>query len=746
MFGARVPVTVSRRIIWLCLVLLCIPAVGAVNAEWTIEPDTCIRASDPEAGTACTPALNNTGNTATNISVNRVNQSPTGFNATEPNATFFQLKPGETQPFDVNYNVTVDPSITYTAVYNVSSSDAAPQEQYLNITIQPAVSPLINVGITPQEIVQKETVQVVANVTSRTAFNITDAVVTVTTPDGAVYQDIPMKHTQQGIVSEWRLFYPNGTNVTGVNTTITGVYTVNVTAMDEIGNKQTATAAFTVRPFLNDTLETLGEVYEQGDIGTIVYQVTDVTGNGVPGAHVNFSIHSDNLPFPLENDGNPYTTGSNGYTQTLPSFTLDDDFTAGLYTLVANATWTDPDTGYKVRRETRHRFAVEHTSNLTVQPDTGAVWTPGDTVNFHTVVSRNGLLQDPDAIGLRLFDPSGNEIHTASSAGWTQQHAGIYNTSYQLPETENTATGKYWAEIQVHKTPDATTRYIPFTVTTESTKRVGPFDINVTVQNSTRQQGSSVPFTASFRNLGPDAGDVKLTYAVKHDGVTHASSSEQVYAPSGTDITLPRQADLYTNVPTGTYTVHAEVEPLSSSIQPAHAMTTLNVTEKNEFVPPPPELITEPENRTYEPGNETAEENETRTNETADGNTSEENETDTRFVPWTVFNTHTTSINNTLAQINTRIEQLTTTFTAFRNDIQSTITGLQTQVAANTQNITALREENQRLREQNRQLRERQDDLQAQIDMLRKRLEEHNHDERYPVLGHAKNNRGNGRN
>ena len=95
-------------------------------------------------------------------------------------------------------------------------------------------------------------------------------------------------------------------------------------------------------------------------------------------------------------------------------------------------------------------------------------------------------------------------------------------------------------------------------------------------------------------------------------------------------------------------------------------------------------------------------------------------------------------------------------FMDFRNTLDSEISRLRDEfrfrtdiikknVSNNFERIESLREENEKLREENSELESNVTELQGEIDDLKDRFENHNHDERYPVLGHSTDQEGNGR-
>ncbi len=558
-------------------------------------PDGCVSPSDEL--TVCEPVLENTGNAPINLTI-----SPEEANNTNVSQTWFELALGENQSFQVQFNTSASQEVVHEATYNVSSDndDALTMWRPMDVTVQPAAAPIIDAEITP-EIVQNETVEIFANVTSQTEFDISDARLNVSTPEGVVHSDMPMELVHQdGNFTQWRLFYANETGIADANTTTVGQYDVNLSAEDAIGNDAFVEGNFTVNRFLNATLRTLSESYLQGDRGTIEYRVQDIDGHGVPGVEVNFTIDSDVLFFTMVNDGNPFTTAGDGedggYTETLPSFDLNDDFDAGIYTVQAEAEWYDAEQDETLELTENYSFVVREEGLLDVSWDVGDLWQPESNMTMYATVSEAGMLEDADDISLTVYDMHGNVFFSKDASEFQNPVTGVYKTWHEIGEDPD--RGMYWAELAVEKDGESTVDYQSFRLVDPQIGGM-EFDINISLEQHEVEQGDHLNFNISFINMGPEEGDARVTYWVERNGTTYDHIQETIFTPLNQTLIIPRNAFIFSNQPLGEYTLHAEVEALGDDIyEPAPASRVFHVVEDTTEEPPDPEIIVEEEHET----------------------------------------------------------------------------------------------------------------------------------------------------
>jgi len=547
----------------------------------TPSSDTCVASSSPEVGNACQPIINNTGNAQLNLTI-----TPNATNSTAPDQVNFSIGYGNFSQFNMTYNVTADPTKIYNATYNVSADqEATTPWRFLNVTIQPAVPPLIDPAAIPALIEQNDSTTLTANITSQTDFNITSANVTVTSPLGVQVNGSLQDVDQIGNISVWNLSYPSGINDPDANTTVKGNYTINITATDAIGNRGYNATNVTVLAKLIARLATGSNTYFQGESGLINYSLFGFSGEGTGGAQVNLSLY-DSTMFPLEIDrSNPFTTkGSDpwqGYITPYPTFDIKDDYPLGIYRLNATAAWDDPDTGRKERENTTAEFAVEKKGTLDVNWDTGSVWYPEANYTAYASISDGGNLADPDTLELTVFDPAGNVFYSANMSDFKREQEGVYYTYNELPTEDNLDLGIYWTRMKVGGGDETAVRYQSFRMATQDVA-TGPFDIRAELLEQTVAQGSELGFNLTLINQGQHAGDSKVTYWVARNGTQYSYVSETVYTPPNQTITLARNVPIYEDQPIGKHFLNAKVEPLDSSIQPATTNVSFRVEEANE--------------------------------------------------------------------------------------------------------------------------------------------------------------------
>lgn len=568
-----------------------------ITRSWELEPMECF--GNTEDAEVCTPALENTGNAPINLSID-----PQAVNNTNVSETWFEIELGETEAFDVMFDTDADQSVTHEAMYNVSSDneDALTRWRPLDVTVFPAEEPDINVSVTPDEFMQNGTARIRANVSSGTEFPIEAANTTVTMPTGDVFEErMALNRTyNDGDVGLWELYYPDDINDTDANATMRGLYDVDVTAEDEVGNTGLEQDNFTVTTFINETLRTMSDSYLQGDRGTIEYRVQDLFGHGIPDVQVNFSIDSEVLPFPLVNEENPFTTVGDdedgGYTATLPSFDLNDDFDAGIYTLAAEAQWYDEVLDRTEELEQSQSFTVEEEGLLDITWDPGAVWHPEANMTMYATVSEAGSLQDADDISMTVYDPEGNQFFSNNASEFRNPVEGVYQTWHEIGDDPE--FGMYWAEMAVEKDDESTVEYQSFRIAEEEVvKGPGPFDLNVSMLEHEVEQGDQAFFNLSFINMGNESGDAHIRYWVEQNDSVYAEVTESIFSPSRQAIVVPRSANIFSNQPLGEYTLHAEIQPLGDvgGIPTATASMNFMVVEDTDEEPPDPEEIVEEE-------------------------------------------------------------------------------------------------------------------------------------------------------
>lgn len=560
--------------------------------SWTLDPAECRRGSDPVVGTACSPVINNTGNDDINISI-----TPAAANSTSVNTTEVFVPYGTTSTFDVDYNVTGSPEKTFNAVYNVSAvQTATPAYRTLNVTIVPAIPPTIDLNVTGL-LRQNETLAVAANVTSESGEPLDAVRATVDEADGDTIT-VPMDLNRSWSAlntSLYTLDYPNVSDP-AADTLTRGDYAVNVTANDSIGNSEfnvsTATVALNPDVFLapQRLLNPEGHrVYRKGESGTLVYNLSEFTGTGLVDAAVNISIRKPDGAGHLSGFKDAaYTTSGGTFAGEIdpdPTFDLPDDAAPGRYRVWTNASWDDPGTNRTEEIDRSTYFFVNKSGTLDVDWSPGRVWYPGANLTAYAVVRRGDDLVNASDISMTIYDPDGNVFETADTAEFEWLRTGEYRLHENV--SDDVDLGTYWARIEVSDGADSTVEYRSFRMVSGDFAQA-QFDVRTTLEEHEVPQGDYLDFTINMTKIAGADTDAKVTYWVERGDTTYYWYSEMIYAPVNTTVVVPRNAYIYTDQPTGNYSLQVRVEPLDADDR-FTATNSFRVIEANETTVEQPE-------------------------------------------------------------------------------------------------------------------------------------------------------------
>jgi|GEM_PF-6055851 len=450
------------------------------TASWNLIPDECRGASDPDVGTLCSPVIENTGNIELDMSI-----EPEEANKTEVNMTDFEVGIDESKSFDLDYNVTEDPGSTHRALYNVSTEEES--EPYttrqLNVTVYPSNPPTLEAWANPQEILQGEETEIVANVTPETEFNITEVNVTVTDPGDDSTTSIAELVERKNNYSLWNISYPE--DFEDAATDLRGLYNVSVTASDEIDNMNTTYTNFTATAVIYDELMTLREEKNrcyftaEEDAETIVEYLNDE------------SVHPE-LEQKFEDEDGCYLF----------------DYTS-VNTLEENESWEVRVLDVQDNEDYRYDVSYEE-GEITVKEDITVYYNPGEEGSiYYSLTDEVGDGIDGADVNFSVVDPEGYEL--MSEQGVTDYEGSISPHDLTFELTDDVWPGVYditadasWEDPDVDRDVEIDS-HGRFAVT-------GNFDINWNLGGVWFNGTNRTVWTLIERNDEPrDIDDMNLT-------------------------------------------------------------------------------------------------------------------------------------------------------------------------------------------------------------------------------------------
>ena len=542
------------------------------NRTWSMDPTLCQRSEYPDEGTACEITVSNLGNDLINFTV-----SPASGNYTQVNSTSFNINAGLNHTFNVTYNVSGTSQQVYYSLFLVDAlqANSNPDSENLNITLLPYLPPLINLSISPSPAEQNDTVEFFVNITDRSYSGIVDANINITMPDGTSnLSNLTLLNTT-GNLTQWYFSYPYS------NTLQRGTYNYTISALDAIGNLGNQTSNFSVYTKLLITSTTLSSNYFQGDTGSIYYIIKNMTGSGINGTSVAFSIMNPT------NDATHYTeqvTNSEGTIVPTPTFLIPSDALTGNYTLLSNTTYYDDVANITVFIDRNSTFEVESrtvtVTGLFADIETAVAWYPNNVMRFGILVyNGEGRPVDPDDINLTVYDPADNLYLNASLSAMTKEAVGYYTYSHAMGASS--PVGMYLAVANITQDDFQTMKIKAFRVS-----QGGPYDVRLNLFENEVPQGDYLDFEIIIENKGEVTQDVFVEYNVTSQTGNYYSFSEAVLTPAFSNQSFTRTAYIYSDQPLGTYVLNAKVH--YSTVQPEiNANTTFTVVSAQTPKPPP---------------------------------------------------------------------------------------------------------------------------------------------------------------
>jgi uncharacterized membrane protein len=570
-----------------------------INRSWSMDKTFCQRAENPDTGSACIVTVNNTGNTFLNFTI-----SPQSANYTEVNLTNFSLLSGESIEINITYNVTGVAKLFYDTYYfvNATEADAIPGNMTLHISLIPFIEPIINVSISSQYIPQGESVDIYINVTDRSQTGINLTSINITTPDNISYEFNLTSISESGNLSMYMFTFPNVTgggaftNITG-NSSTRGFYNITIFSKDSspLHASSNETINFTAYASLVTNVDTVSDSYYQNSHGWITCNVTDFKKIPIPGVNVTLAI-SDPLGRVVYNS--TYTTSGSGWLFPMPEFSIAADAEQGTYNLTSVIMYYDSVADYIAINTTDTVFDVTGAAvgGIEASVDTNVVWYPdNDMTLIISVYDANTYAPlEPDSLDLVVYtgspllknvylrsNLSDSRMQLSNFSVETNSSVGPYYViTYVMPPT--TASGDYWARADATYGSFSTTEWESFKVTSG-----GPYDVEVTPLEAEVYREDFFDFEILVLNMGEIGQDVDIEY-----WVTDSSNSTwyyknfTVFTPAGDNVTLVRNAYIWSMQPLGQHRIHVKVT-YDSILLPIETSATFLVVETPSYRPPP---------------------------------------------------------------------------------------------------------------------------------------------------------------
>ncbi|RLJ10054.1 MAG: hypothetical protein DRP15_01360, partial [Candidatus Aenigmatarchaeota archaeon] len=565
-----------------------------VNGSWYAEPTYCMKAQEPSQGTVCEIEVNNTGNIPLNFTINQTEANPSwAANLTWANVSNFTVEKQSVYVFNISYDVTGQPKqyYNYTYLLNATTEDATPDNVSITIILNPFVSPLVTVSVTPNMTEQGGSVTIRANVTSQSGADITYVIANVTKPDGTYDEkNMTRLYLPECILAGktcWSVDYPSDWG----NTTQYGNYTVLIFAMDEIGINGTESTTLKVYTKLDPLLFTLSPVYSNfyGDItANVYYRSRNLEGTPLGNTNLYIEVLNSNNETVLNKT---YTTQSDGFIRNNQGgiyvpVEIKYDYPAGNYTIVANSTYYDPLVDLYVNNSLQHRFEViDRPVTYGFLPFVKVFlwWYQNNVIRFIMwFIDSTGELVDPERIDLTVLDPADNIYFTANETQMNKESAGVYTYDYAMPV--NSPIGVYTVNLTASN--GSVTRYAfdYFRVSTG-----GPYDVIINLLEHEVTRGDFLDFELYVENKGDVSDqDVNITYWVTDGNQTWDMNTFSANIAAGENKTFTTSVYIFQSQPLGFYTLVARVvyDPYNNLYAEANA--TFQVVEGAPPGPPGP--------------------------------------------------------------------------------------------------------------------------------------------------------------
>lgn len=553
--------------------------------NWSISPNHCDRAENPDVGTVCQVAIFNTGNTPLNFTI-----SPNATNYTIANETNMTVQKNSAYYVKFTYNVTNITKEFYYSGYVINSTtpEASPEYQNFTISLVPYIAPIINASMSLTEAPQQKNILIYANVTDRSTTGINWTVLNITLPNGTTVLHNMSLLTINGTLSMWYFNYSGNMSGFAGDTGTTmqrGFYNFSIISQDNTGVPGEEIRNFTIYARLDVAFSTGETKYPQGSKWSVKYTAKDANGTGLEGANITIVLRNATGSLSYEPYFEKFTTQPNGQILPFPEFSLPDDAEPGIYNITANITYYDATANMTPSSINNASFTVQKGGGgggggLTADLRTTVVWYPDNIMRFQMFFSYGGNVTEPDNMTLQVFDPANNLYFSANTAEINETSPGRYQYKFAMPI--NTASGDYYAVLTAYKEG-----FMGYDINAFRVAKGGPYDVRLNIIPPLEVLiGDYVNFEISLENKGEVTQDAYVDYWVSYDGQTYYYNGEAVLTPVGVNTTIVRSAYIF-NQPAGLTTLNVKVT--YDSVQAPILLTgTFEVIDDSIDIPPPP--------------------------------------------------------------------------------------------------------------------------------------------------------------
>ncbi len=561
--------------------LLGIEVTVPETRTWDMSPLDCMHPESPEFGTVCNVTIENTGNVQIEFDIYPPatgDSNLTMNNYTWPSVTYFSIENQSSFILSIYYNVTDAPLTFYNSSYNVTGVYTVPQSRNVSILLTPFVNPLINISVSPSSLPQQNSTELVAYVLDQggvAGINFTR--VNVTRPNGTVDQ-IVMRYLGGTDPYIYQEFYPaDPLNGTWGSTLSRGNYTVVGYAEDNLGLNQTANSSFYVYVVLVAGISTSrsnGEYY-QGETGTLLFNVTELSGIPLSGVNVSIVI-KDPTNHSVGMQNSEFLTNSQGEPSSYPTFELFSDSLTGTYNITVTSAFNDTPVSRICYDTSYSSFTVLETTPgvLTLDLEAPSEVSTGDGLEVYATITNGVNNIDPDWIMVSLYDSLDNAILTNQTM--TYQSTGRYSRWHNTSASVNTGSWRW--HVTIGKDGNVISKDV-------FTRLVGGlFDVrDITIVDNTIED---LQITVVIENTGDIPQDVFVLW-----NLTRLDTGAPLQEGLDTVRIDPLTSYVYTINPSGiTYTGSARILFVASysGTEKAAAFEDFTIQEGGEGPAPPP--------------------------------------------------------------------------------------------------------------------------------------------------------------
>jgi uncharacterized membrane protein len=563
-----------------------------VNGSWYMNQTGCLRSQQPASGVVCSVKITNLGNVNITFNVTPgANNYSNHSNYTWLETVNFTVANWSIREITVYYNVTlVQGTADFYQNYTFNATHPSAFPAILNLTIELGryIPSQVAIYTTANITQQRGSISIGAVVTSISGATITQVIANVTRPNGQ-YSTYNMNNFGSGSGGKtyWDFVWHNSPQLpypgTWGNTSLSGNYTINITAYDSQNINSSSAQTLQVYPMFLTTISI--PVIQQGELQNFYYKAHEYNMIGFPSVWVNVSLFDPDGNEVYIFTGNQYQANTKGEV-TKDLYVLPHrEFSNYTYTLYTNSSYYYAPSSMWIYNETYYRFEAKTSEDLKAK-----VSIPYNVYRNYvmpiTVLTYNDTgPTDPDNFSVKLYLytglPSPQYWKEISMSSFTKQSVGVYVYSENIGSLQT--TGTYIAVLNASRKNVNTLDMASFRIASG-----GPYDVGFNSLDKEVSPAEFINFQMFVENKGEvDHDDVQIEYWISDATQTwdHNMFSAQIMA--GENKTFDEELYIYTAQPPGTYTLNLRVtyDPTQPS---AVANTTFKVTGEAPVTPVSP--------------------------------------------------------------------------------------------------------------------------------------------------------------